>query len=488
MLALPLAVAVAIVTQDATPLRAAASETAARQTLLFAGDWLELRGERQGWLQVYDHRHERPGYVRPPQVRSYALPDGNGAVDAGTARDLAAIIDFVRDTPGQEALGIGYAALFLRVAPPSAVGPELFDALGGMAERLGRRASSRWARPNDAALAGAIEVAESYGVHFRSFEREGRARVCYDGEAYRRVLALAASPAAKARAALGLTEPGCVDPALPAADREALIAWQAEVLDKADPTQLGTKLPIYMSNKLRIRRVAVQAERAYAQARRHDDARAAAAAQAAMRELALVDKAELADEDATAYEEAAMRAGAVRWAAEPATATAAARGLTVAVAPGEPGQSCVRISRGAERLHEHCTYAVVWASSLQLSPKGDALTLAQSPLPGWTELVLLARGANGWTTQTLAPAATEPELGYVEAAGWSPDGAHLLVVREARTTGPLGQAGAAALVRSFQIVRAGDLTVEKQASRLDNFVSFRRWESARWRRSTVALR
>ncbi|MGZ3426529.1 MAG: hypothetical protein ACXVCV_07765, partial [Polyangia bacterium] len=139
---LPLVLVAAIVTQDATPLRAAAKETAAKQTLLYAGDWLELRGERQGWLAVYDHRHERPGYVRPAQVRSYA-------VDETSARDLAAIIDFVRDQPGLESLGIGYTALFLRAAPASAVGPELFDALGGMAERLGRRASSKWARPND---------------------------------------------------------------------------------------------------------------------------------------------------------------------------------------------------------------------------------------------------------------------------------------------------------------------------------------------------
>src|SRR5438270_1053794 len=123
----------ALVTQDATPLRAAAKETAARQTLLYGGDWLELRGERQGWLSVYDHRHERPGYVRPSQVRTYV-------VDETSARDLAAIIDFVRDQPGLESLGIGYAALFLRAAPASAVGAELFDALGGLAERLGRRA------------------------------------------------------------------------------------------------------------------------------------------------------------------------------------------------------------------------------------------------------------------------------------------------------------------------------------------------------------
>src|SRR3954465_7370593 len=146
MLTLPLTLVVAIVTQDATPRRAAARETAARQTMVWAGDWLELRGERQGWLQVYDHRHERPGYVRPSQVRTFP-------VDEKAAVELAAVIDFVRDQPGAESLGVGLVALYLRAAPASAVGAEVFDALGGMAQRLARRGT-----------AGPIEVAESYGV------------------------------------------------------------------------------------------------------------------------------------------------------------------------------------------------------------------------------------------------------------------------------------------------------------------------------------
>jgi hypothetical protein len=506
MLTLPLTLVVAIVTQDATPLRAAAKDTAARQTLLYAGDWLELRGERQGYLQVYNHRHERPGYVRPAQVRTYAIPDAGAgaardATDGTSARELAAIIDFVRDTPGQEALGIGYAALFLRAAPAGAVGAELFDALGAMAERLGRRASSRWARPGDAALAGALEVAESYGVHFHSFERDGRARVCYDGEAFRRVLALPASAAARARAALGLTEPACVDPALAAADRGALVAWQADVLAKAEGGSVGTNIPMYISNKLRIRRAEVQAELAHARARQGDWAAAATAATEATRALALVEQTELADEDTLGYEAAAVRVGAVRWAAEGAAAPARpgdgrsapavrARGLTVTVAAGTPGQTCVHLADGTPRGFDHCTYAVVWPASLQVAPRGDAVTLAQSPLPGWCELVLLRRGRAGWEAQTLAPAAIDPELGYVEAAGSSPDGTRLLVAREAVATGPLGQPGTQApwLQRSFQILRADDLAVEKQAARLDHFVSFRRWESPGWRRSTVALR
>ena len=463
---LALALVAAIVTQDATPLRAAAKETAARQTLLYAGDWLELRGERQGWLAVYDHRHERPGYVRPSQVRTYP-------VDETSARDLAAIIDFVRDQPGLESLGIGYAALFLRAAPASAVGPEVFDALGGLAERLGRRASSKWARPNDATLAGQIEVAESYGVKFRSFERDGRARTCYDGEAFRRVLALPAAAAAKARAALALTDPACVDPALAAADREALSAWQADVLDRVE-TQT---LPAWLANRVRIRAASVRAEVAYVQARKGDWKGARASEERAERALALVDKPELADDDTLRYDEAALRVGAVRWAAEPAAPTA-----RVEITAGKPGETCLRFAK-----LEHCTYAVVWPSSVRMAPRGDAVVFAQSPLPAWTELVLLRRGHD---EETLAPAPIDPDVGYVEPAGWSPDGTRLLVAREARVTGPLGQPGTLApwIQRSFQILRADGLTVEKQATRLDNFISFRRWVSPDWRRATLALR
>ena len=102
--------------------------------------------------------------------------------------------------------------------------------------------------------------------------------------------------------------------------------------------------------------------------------------------------------------------------------------------------------------------------------------------------MLLRRGAREATT--LAPAAVDPELGYVEFAGWSPDGAHLLVAREARLSGPLGQPGTLApwIQRSFEIRSANGLTIEKQASKLDNFVSFRRWQSPDWRRATIALR
>ena len=69
-----------------------------------------------------------------------------------------------------------------------------------MADRLAQRASTRRRAPHrraadapsraDTALAAHLEVASRYGVAFKSFERDGAMRICYDGEAFRRVLAM----------------------------------------------------------------------------------------------------------------------------------------------------------------------------------------------------------------------------------------------------------------------------------------------------------
>src|SRR5258706_7419964 len=125
---------VAIVTQDQTALRAAARDSAAQQAVLWRGDVLEVRGERLGYLQVYDHRRERAGYVLASQVRGTSLTPEE-------APELLAVLSFVRDTPGAEALGIGYAAAYLKAAPAGSISAEAFDAPASMAERLARRAA-----------------------------------------------------------------------------------------------------------------------------------------------------------------------------------------------------------------------------------------------------------------------------------------------------------------------------------------------------------
>src|SRR5436305_11611867 len=115
MLLAALAAVVALVVQDQTALRASAHESAPRQATLAPGDWLEVRGEHQGYLQVYDHRRERPGYVRPGAVRSYV-------VDEAAAPKLGAIVEYLKDASGHESLGIGYVALYLRTAPAAQLG------------------------------------------------------------------------------------------------------------------------------------------------------------------------------------------------------------------------------------------------------------------------------------------------------------------------------------------------------------------------------
>lgn len=483
MLPLALALTVALVTQDQTPLRALAHDNAPRQTALTSGDWLEVRGEAQGYLKVYDHRRERPGYVRPGQVHVYEAVEGS-------APALGAVVDYLRDAPGQESLGIGYVALYLRVARPEAVGPSVFDSLGTMAERLGRRASVRVAQPGDASLAAEIEVAESYGVHFASVTREGMTQICYDGEAFRRVLALGGTGMARARAALALTDPRCLDPSLGATPALAVTKWQSEVLASVDPALLDVEVPASTRARLRLRRSIVSSELAFFAARVGDVAAAKDAAETSKHELALADRALLADEDRAAYEEAALRASTVRWAGEPTPTKVPGSGISVEIVAGEPGQTCVRLKTIGAQPFEHCTYGVVWPSSVRIAPHDAAVALVVVPMEGWSELLVLHPGANGWIADTLAPAALDPDVGYVEVAGFSADGQHLLAVREARASGPLGSPHTLApwIRKVYQTVTLADLHVEKEVTVLANLPPAKRWDTADWKRGTLALR
>ncbi len=486
MLLAALAVTVAIVVQDQTPLRAAAHENATRQTMLTAGDWLEVRGEQLGFLQVYDHRRERPGYVRSATVRSYGL-------DETVAPKLGALVEYLRDAHGQESLGIGYVALYLRAAPAQAVGAELFDALGTMAERLGERASLRVARAGDGSLAAELEVAESYGVHFVSTERSGVTQVCYDGEAFRRVLALGGTGPARVRAALGLTDRRCTDPGLGTTAALELTRWRSEVLDGVDLATLGPEVPAYERARLRLRRSIVQSDLAVLAARAGDLPAAQKASETARQELALADRSVLADEDRLTYEEAALRSASVRWAAEPLPAPSASATVDVEIGPGAPGQTCVRIRTRASpeaAPFQHCTYGLVWPSSVRVAPHDAAVVMAVELLPGWSELLVLHATPSGWTADTITPAALDPDIGYVELAGFSPDGSHLLVAREARASGPLGAPHTLApwIRHVYDVVGTADLHVEKEVSSLREVPASRRWETAEWRKRTLALR
>lgn len=465
--------ALAIVAQDKTALRAAPGAAAATHAQLPQGELLEVRGSRLDYLQVYDHRLERAGYVRASQVRAVALTEAE-------APQLKAVVRFLRDTPGSEALGIAYVAAYLKAAPAAGIDAEPFDALGVMAERLALRAGSGQAP--GAATTAHMEAVAQYGVKFVSYESRGEMRLCYDGEAFRRVAAMGAAqatPEQRARAALALTRHDCVDATLSPNERRAWNLGRAELLDRLEPAATA-QLGELAKNRLRLRRAGVWAAVAFDQARNGQAPQAAA--QRALDELAGVNKPELGDDEAADYAEAAIRVGAVRWAAVPATVPGGK--LQVRLQPGEPGQTCVRLvdpGQGASPLAERCTYAAVWAASAKASADGRALALAVQPMEGWTELWVWRRQAEGWTLDVLPPASAELGLGYVEFAGWTPGATRkLLLARESKVDGRLA--------RRFEVLGGDSLATEKSASSPQFLAAFGQWADPQWKRGTVSLR
>lgn len=451
--------ALVLVAQDPVPLRAAPSDSAAQQAQLVQGDALEVRGRRLDWLQVWDHRRERAGYVRAAQVkpvdtRPEAVPQ------------LQAVTRFLRDQPGAETLGIAYAAAWLKAAP--APDAEAFDAIGHFAERLARRGS----RQGGALVAAQLEAAAAYGVKFNGYEREGAIQLCYDGEAWRRVLALGADAQTQARAVLALTRQDCIDPALRPAERHAADETRAQLLERVD----AGALPAPLSHRVRLRRAGVWATLAFDAARSGQPA--AAPMQRAIDALAGVDGHELADEDQADWNEAAVRVGASRWAVE--TTPGLPGQLLLRSEAGEPGQTCVVLHDGRQDLARRCTWGVAWLASARADVQASTLALAVQPLAGWRELWLFRRGEAGWMVDVLPPAASEPQLGYVEFAGFVPGARKLLLAREARVDGRFQ--------RRFEVLSLDTLALDRQASTPSLLVLFGKWQDAGWKRSTVSLR
>jgi len=472
----------AIVVQDQASLRAAPRDGAQQQASLWQGEVLEVRGERLDYLQVWDHKRERGGFIRASDVRRVALTEAQGPA-------LLAVMRFVQDTPGAEALGIGLAAAYLQAAPAKVLagdeGAQALDALGTFADRLARRASVAVpGKASGAALSAHLDVANGYGLRFATYEVDGRMQVCYEGEAFRRLLSMPVAHAAqRARAVLALTRPECINPDLSASERGKLIAWQAQVLENADLAGL----PGYLRNRVQMRRASVWGAMAFQQARRNPaDPAVAAAATRALTELGGVNRADLPDEDQSAYNDAAMRVSAVRWALVPATVPAPPVGKRPALLtePGASGDTCVLLvdaqHPSSAPLLRRCTYGVVWTASATTNREGTAVALAVQPMEGWRELWVLRKTAAGWIADVLPPAAALPETGVAEWAGWVPGGQQMLVARESRGQGRYR--------KSFEVVRLDGLTTERVTGDISALPLFQRWQDPAWTRQTLSLR
>ncbi|HVN45503.1 MAG TPA: SH3 domain-containing protein [Steroidobacteraceae bacterium] len=461
-----LAATLAIVALDHTPLRSAPRAQATELTTLSQGEVLEVRDERAGYLKVYSYHRERGGYVRSERVRTLGLSESD-------APGLLAVLRFLRDSAGSEALGISYGAGYLKAAPGGTVTGEPLDAIGRMAERLADAASASGRQRAQAAAH--LEVAGQFGIHVRSFEREGRLQYCYDGELFREVLAIpVATVEERARAVLALTRPDCVDPTLGIMLRALQDAERSVLLDSIEERSVSAML----RSRLHARRAAVWAALAYEHARRGEPAMTAA--QRAIAELLAVHPQELGDEHRAEYLDAVLRVGAIRWAA--VTSVAGAGPLVLTTSTGAPGETCVMLSelrRPSVALVRRCTYGIVWSASAQTVARGRAFVLAVQPLESWRELWIFRETGEGWTVDVLPPGAGDAAEGYVEFAGFAAGSSRVLIAREVREHGRFA--------RRFEELRLEDLLPVKQASSPELLADFGRWQDVGWRRDTLSL-
>lgn len=459
-----------LVLQDQAPLRGAARDSAPLQAALWRGEALEIRAERLDYWQVWDYRRERGGWLRKSQL--YRLPND--------PNEMLATLRLVRLQQGAEALGLGLAAAYVQSASREQLngpgGTEALDALGTLAERIADRANLG-NKSNETQTAAQLDVAARYGLRFVSFNQpDGRVQLCYDGDAFRRVLSMPAAPEAQARAALALTRPDCADPAALPSEKEKLDAWRSEVLDQVNLLELAS----HWKNRVLMRRAAVHASLAFA---RRETAASTEAAQQALTEMASVLPTDLAEDDQAGWNDAAMRVNAVRWAAQPRQIVRELGKLRISLTRTPEGETCLRLDEGEtpKPVASRCTYGQVWLASASLNREGNAIALAVLPLEGWRELWVLRKGREGWAVQVLPPTAATPGLGYVEFAGWVPGGKQVLVSREARAEGRYVR-------RSFELLSLETLTTERQAGEPQLLGAFQRWQDPSWKRDSLALR
>jgi hypothetical protein len=464
---LTFAATMAIVVLDHASLRSAPRSGATELTALWQGELLEVRGIDAGYFKVYDYGKERGGYIKSESARPIELTEGS-------APELLAVMRFLRDTAGSEALGISYGAAYLKAVPPKALTAEPLDAIAQMAERLANDATRNATHsPN---LAQHLEVVAQLGIHMHEFESHNRMHVCYDGELFRRVITQpTASTEERAHAALALTRLDCVDPNLGPVKLAEFHEESGQLLDSIVDRHLSSMTRA----RIHARRAIIWASIAFDRARRNEPP--ATAADRAMTELLSTNANELGD-DRRSQKDALLQVSAIRW-ASPIAPLRQPGPLMLSTAPGEPGQTCIALNddrrTNTPTLIRRCTYGIVWLDSAHPIAQGPAVTLAVQPLESWRELWVFHPIGGNWRIDVISPGVDEPEAGYVDFAGYAPGTRRLLIAREVRNAGRFQ--------RRFEELRLDDLTLVRGADSPDALRDFGWWQDAAWRRDTLAL-
>ena len=344
-----------------------------------------------------------------------------------------------------------------------------------------RRALRR--KPGDATLAAQVETAESYGVHFVRFEAGGAdSGLLRRRSVSARPRALGVAPdAERVRAALGLTDPSV------ASIRSIGPGTALTLVEVADERSLDERGPGEAPGRrtgARASRVSVSDGRALQAALSYYAARARGLVALAQGRRALRPGAGSSSRTARRSPAGIASRTTKRRCTWRRCAGPTSQGSPRRRSPSRSGFDVgdrrpagrARRACACKREHaqpkampafEHCTYA-----------RGVAIIRARRPARGGRDDGRRSRwwgGASSWSfarrprlggRHADAPRAIDPEIGYVELAGFSPDGTHLLVVREARESGPLGSPNTLApwVQKAFQVVTTADLHVEKQAA------------------------
>lgn len=479
--------AVGLVMQPNVSLKSAPKDSARELAVLWQGEWVEVRDKRMDYLEVYDHKRERVGFVKVTHLRQSKFHQSE-------TKEFLTLVRYLRDNRGSNSLGISLASAYLKAASVqemnSEEGAEVLHAIGTFADRIADRASSTKQLGKTASryLSQQMEVATQYGVHFKNIQNNDQVKVCYEGEAYRQVLGLPASPQLKATAALSLTNARCISADLTPVQRAQVDVWRANVI-----TQVPLDgLPDYLKNRVELRKASLLSALSYAQTRfaNHPEAlklssikgSAAGLMQQALTAFSHVDKSELPDQDWPSYNNTAMLVNANRWALLQNNKKQKLGAYQLEIRKGKVGETCVSLTakNNKKPLVERCTYSVVWGQSATINRKKNAIALAVQPMAGWTELWVFQKNKAGWQVTALPPASREAGLGYVEFAGWAPNGKQILLAKESRAEG--------IYQRRFEVVNLASLSVARQARDASILGAFRRWQDPAWKANTVSLR